>query len=174
MTADSAVTVTSADTDVTGAVISISSNFQTGDVLSYTPSGTISISSNTGGVLTLTGIATPAQYQTALQSVTYGSTNSSTATRTISYVVKDSGDTGNVNSNTATTNIVVSAPVKISALYVNGTAWSAMDTWMASNSLGSATLGYALLTGANQVKPLPWSTINQVDVQFSGALGATP
>ena len=173
VTVDSAVTVSSFDTDVTGAVVTISTNAQAGDTLHFTNQNGIS-GSYSSGTLTLSGSATPAQYQTALQSITYSTTSTSTLTRTISMVVSDSNDTGNVNSNTATTQIVVSAPIAISQLYVNGTAWSAMDTWMASNSIGSATLGYTLLTGANQVKPLPWSSINKIDVQFSGALSGTP
>ena len=62
----------------------------------------------------------------------------------------------------------VSAPVTITALYVNGTTWGTFDAYLGSHGYGSATLGYALLTGGSQTTPLPWSTINQFDVQFSG------
>ena len=78
VTVDSAVTVSSFDTDVTGAVVSISGNYQSGDTLHFTAQNGISIVSNTGGVLTLTGTTTPANYQTALQSITYSSTSTST------------------------------------------------------------------------------------------------
>ena len=79
--------------------------------------------------------------------------------RTVSFVVKDSGDTGNVNSNTATTQINVSAPVTITAVYVSGSSWtSAFKTYLSSHSLGSSTMGYALKTGAAQLTDLPWPT----------------
>ena len=51
---------------------------------------------------------------------------------------------------------------------MNGTGWSTFDTYLGSHGFGSATLGYALLTGSSQLTPLPWSTINEIDVQFSG------
>ena len=92
---------------MTGAVVTISGNYQSGDTLHFTAQNGISVVSNTGGTLTLTGTTTPANYQTALQSITYSSTSTSTLARTVSFVVKDSGDTGNVNSNTATTQINV-------------------------------------------------------------------
>ena len=107
VTVDSAVTVSSFDTDVTGATMTIGTGYQSGsDTLHFT--NTAQITGNySGGVLTLSGSATSAQYQAALQSITFSSTSLSTATRNISIVVNDSGDTGNVNSNTATTQIVV-------------------------------------------------------------------
>ena len=78
VTVDSAVTVSSFDTDVTGATVTIGGSYQTGDTLHFTTQNGISVVSNAGGVLTLTGTATPAQYQTALQSVTFSSTSTST------------------------------------------------------------------------------------------------
>ena len=47
---------------------------QSGDTLNFTNQNGIS-GSYSGGVLTLTGSATPAQYQTALQSVTFSTTS---------------------------------------------------------------------------------------------------
>ena len=89
--------------------------------------------------------------------------------------MKDSGDTGNVNSNTATTNIIVSAPVTISGVYISGSAWtSTYKTYLSTHSLGSSTLGYAMLTGGTattgQLAPLPWANLNTIDIQFSGAV----
>ena len=64
------MTVSSYDTDVTGATVTIGTGYQSGsDTLHFTNQNGIS-GSYAGGVLTLTGSATPAQYQTALQSVT--------------------------------------------------------------------------------------------------------
>ncbi len=166
---DLAVTVQSFDTDVTGATMTIGTGYQPGnDTLNFTNQNGIT-GNYSAGVLTLSGSATPAQYQAALQSITFSSTSTSTTTRNISIVVKDSGDTGNVSSNTATTQIVVSPPVAVSAVYVSGSAWApSFNTYLANNSLGSASYGYALQTGANQLVTLPWTNINQIDVQFSG------
>ncbi|MHC5599391.1 MAG: hypothetical protein ACYTXC_26220 [Nostoc sp.] len=90
---DSGITITDADsTNLSSATVSITNGFAaTEDTLAFTdPNGIIS-STYTNGVLTLTGSATVADYQTALQSVTYenSSDNPSTAKRTISFVVTD-------------------------------------------------------------------------------------
>ena len=107
---DAGLTVTDADsTNLAGATLSIAANFVSGeDVLGFTTQNGITGSFNaTTGVLTLTGSATVAQYQTALRSVTYAnaSTNPSTAARTVTVVAND----GTANSNTATRTITVAA-----------------------------------------------------------------
>jgi uncharacterized repeat protein (TIGR03803 family) len=168
---DSAVTVTSGDTDVTGAAMTIT-NFQSGDALNLTNQNGIT-GSYTGGVLTLSGSATPAQYQTALASVTFSSTSTSNATRNISIVVSDSNDTGNVSSNTVNESVTVDAPITITGAWVENPNWGSSGNnnffgYLASHGLGSATLGYALQTGANQLTVLPWTNINTISVSFSG------
>ena len=69
MAVDSTVSLTSNDTDLSGATVTIESFVSTsGDVLTVPtadlPSGVTQNYSN--GTLTLTGSATPSQYQTAL------------------------------------------------------------------------------------------------------------
>ena len=55
---DTGVTVSSPNNVITGATVTISgATFKTGDTLNYTAVSPISIVSNTGGVLTLTGSA---------------------------------------------------------------------------------------------------------------------
>ncbi len=175
---DSAVTVKSFDTDVTGATMTIGTGYQSGsDTLHFTTQNGIT-GVFSAGVLTLSGSATPAQYQTALQSVTFSSTSTSVATRNISIVVDDSGDTGNVNSNTATTQITVSVPLTVTAAYISSTSWaSSFDTYLSSHTnavtghaYGSSTLGYAFQTGtsAAQTQTLPWTNLNTITVTFSG------
>ena len=181
ITVDSAVTVTSADADLTGATVTIGTGFQSGsDTLHFTNQNGIS-GSYAGGVLTLSGSATPANYQTALQSVTYSSTSTSLATRNIAIVVTDSNAT-TTTSNTATTQILVSAPITITGAYVAGSAWTTttfvttserFDSYLVSHSLGDATVpsvGYALRTGASQTTTLPFSNINTISVSFSGSV----
>ena len=173
---DSALTVTSIDSSVTGATVTIS-NYVSGDTLQYTAVSPISIVSNTAGVLTLSGTATPAQYQTALESVTFSSTSSSLTTRNIAIAVNDSNDTGNTPGTTST-QITVNAPITVTAAYVAGSSWGSSGTenffgYLASHGLGNATmptLGYALQTGASQTTDLPWTNINTISVTFSEAV----
>lgn len=68
---DANITVTDADdgNSITAATVSITGNFQTGDVLNFTNQGGITGVYNAGtGVLTLTGAANSATYTTALES----------------------------------------------------------------------------------------------------------
>jgi VCBS repeat-containing protein len=82
------------DPTLVGATVSVSSGFAAGeDSLSFASQNGITGSYDAGsGVLTLTGTSSPANYQTALQSVTYSDpdgTNPTTGTRTISFQVND-------------------------------------------------------------------------------------
>ena len=179
VTVDSPVTVSSYDTALTGATMTIGTGYQSGlDTLSFINQQGITGTYN-GGVLTLVGNATPAQYQAALAAVTFSSKSTSTATRNISIVVSDSGATNNPNSLTATTQIAVSPPVTVAAVWVenenpNGTqGWGKAGTqnflgYLQSHSLGSSAYGYALQTGTSQSNVLPWANINTVTVEFSG------
>ena len=112
---DSGLTVASGETDLTSAQLTIGTGFQSGDMLNFGTQNGITGSYNTGtGVLSLSGSATPAQYQTALDSVTFSTTSVTTGDRTISEVA------GEVPSNTATetvhvTNIVTPTPPSVAA-----------------------------------------------------------
>jgi len=105
---DGALTVTDAnDTNLESATVRITAGFQTGqDVLGFvdTPAITGTFDPLTG-ILTLTGSATLADYQTALRSVTYQNTsqNPNTAARSVAFVAND----GSANSNTITTTVTV-------------------------------------------------------------------
>ena len=100
------------DVDIESATISISSGFDGSvDSLAFTPvSGstiTGSWDSNTG-VLTLSGNATKAQYEAALESITYSNFSvspSAVGTRTITWRIND----GEINSSTITSTINVVA-----------------------------------------------------------------
>ncbi len=97
------------DTNVESATVSITGNFVTGaDVLAFTDQLGITGSYDTNtGILTLTGSAALADYETALRSVTYQNTsdNPSTSARTISFIVND----GDNNSNLLSRNISITA-----------------------------------------------------------------
>lgn len=83
---DEALTITGNGT-IDGARVSISSNFATGDVLSYgtLPSGITGSYNSATGVLTFTGNATPASYQALLRTVNFKSTATSAKKRSISF-----------------------------------------------------------------------------------------
>jgi hypothetical protein len=101
---DSGVKVTSSDTDLTGAKVTISSStLQPSDTLGFATQNGITGSYNSStGVLTLSGSATPTQYQTALQSVTFSTTSTNTTARSIAIVALDNALTSNSATETVT------------------------------------------------------------------------
>ncbi len=117
---DPGVSVASAGTsDLTGATVSIVTGFQSGsDLLSMTPLGGISGSYNAAtGVLTLSGTAPVATYQTVLRSVVFsnGSQDPSAAARTVSYVAINA-----VGSSAPATRGVSVIPVNDAPSFVKG------------------------------------------------------
>jgi hypothetical protein len=105
-TVDSALTVSDADdTNLEGGQVRISSGFQSGDDLVFINQNGISGVYNSGtGVLTLTGTASKADYQTALRSIQYQTTNDApVASKTIEFKVND----GDADSNLATKEVTV-------------------------------------------------------------------
>ena len=104
--ADRDVKITDPDnTNIASATITLT-NRQTSDVLAAgtLPAGiTASAYDSNTGVITLSGSASLANYQTAIRAITFDSTNISTTARKVDVVVND----GTVNSNTATTTISI-------------------------------------------------------------------
>ena len=152
---DSGLTVSDADTaTLTSATVSITGGFVSGeDVLAFTNQNGITGSWSAGtGVLTLTGSATLANYQTALRSVTYINTsdNPSSTTRTVSFQVND----GTVGSTTATRNITVTAindaPVLATTsstlAYTENAAATAVDSGLTGSDVDTATLTSATVS----------------------------
>ncbi len=86
---DATLTVSDVDSaNLTGATVSITGGFASGDVLGFVTQNGISGSYNAGtGVMTLSGTASLANYEAALRSVTYSSTsdNPSVTPRTVSF-----------------------------------------------------------------------------------------
>ena len=110
---DSGLTLSDVDnTTLAGATVSISSGLFAGDTLSFTNQNGITGSyNNTTGVLTLTGSASVANYQAALESITFSSTSDnptnfgSNPSRTVTWTVND----GALNSTAATSTVAVTA-----------------------------------------------------------------
>ena len=113
---DSAIIVSDVDSvNLASATVSITSGFVSSqDILSFTNQNGITGSYNsTTGVLSLTGAATVANYQTALRSITYtnSSDNPNTTTRTIGFSVNDGAATSNFPTRNVTITAVNDAPV---------------------------------------------------------------
>ncbi len=90
--------------NLASATVEITAGFQAGDLLEFTDQNGIS-GSLSGGVLTLTGSATVAEYQTALRSVTYrhSGDDPNGTSRTVEFTVND----GDSDSNSQTRDVVV-------------------------------------------------------------------
>ena len=105
-------------TNLTGATIAITGgHVSSEDVLAFTVQNGITIDTwdAVNGILTLTGTATVAQYETALQSVTYQNTsdNPNTTDRTISWSVTDGSDSSVVETSTIEITEINDAPIAI-------------------------------------------------------------
>ena len=107
---DPGLTVTAPDSGglLTGAAVSVTGNLHGGDILGFVAQSGITGVYDTGtGTLNLSGSATAAQYQAALESVTFSVTSpASPGTRTISYAVND----GTAQSGAAASTVNVFAP----------------------------------------------------------------
>lgn len=95
----STLTLSDADsTNLTGATVTIT-GYQVGDVLQFTNTPNIT-GVFVGGTLTLTGSDTVANYETALRSITYASSSTNPAARTVNFQVTDGTDPSNIQSRT--------------------------------------------------------------------------
>ncbi|MCK1504295.1 VCBS domain-containing protein [Bradyrhizobium sp. 18] len=172
---DGAITVSDVDSaNLASATVQITGNYVNGqDVLGFTNQNGIAGSFNAAtGMLTLTGSSSVANYQTALDSVTYfnSSDNPSGAIRTISYQVDD-GQAANHASNVVTSTVSVTAvndgptntmpasytsnedtSVKLSGLSVTDIDSSANNITVtlavASGTITAATAGSVTVTGS--------------------------
>ncbi len=87
ITVDNAISITGTGT-IDGARVSVSTNFATGDVLAYTgalPSGVTSSYNAVSGILSFTGAATQAEYESLLRTVTFATSSASAAQRTVTF-----------------------------------------------------------------------------------------
>ena len=147
---DAGLSVSDVDSggDLTGATVQITGNFTAGDVLAFTNQNGITGSYVSGtGVLTLSGTASLADYQTALESVGFSATASGGGSRTIDWTVNDgAADT------TATSAVTLgSGPAVVAgatASFTGGGAAVALDSGLtlsdpSNPDLSSATVAIA-------------------------------
>lgn len=167
-TVDSGLTVGDVDdTDIEGGQVKISSGFEAGDDLIYVNQLGIAGVYNTGtGVLTLTGTASTADYQTALRSIHFrGTSDNPPASKTVEFVVND----GDLDSATATRDIAVTGvndkPVldttDTALSYTEGDGQVAVDPAIAATDVDSATFAGATVQitgGFNSSDDSLWST----------------
>src|SRR4029077_6873782 len=153
---DATLTVSDVDSaTLASATVSITGGLLAGDVLNFTTQNGIT-GRYRGGVLTLGGTATVAQYQAALESITFSSsshnpTNFGTdSSRSISWVVSD----GPQSSNLATTTINITAVNDAPVLNANGGTLAytenqvaaAIDTVLTVSDVDSANLSGATVS----------------------------
>ena len=186
---DSTLTLSdSDDTQFTAATVTISSGLTSGDTLGFTTQNGISGSYNSGtGVLTLSGTATVAQYQSALRSVTYiNSTDdltSTSASRTISWQVTDANSDGagaqNSSSVTSTINITATNDTPVAtagatlAYSENGSA-AAIDTSITLSDVDDSQIAGATVTlssGFTSGDTLGFSTQNGISGSYNSSTG---
>jgi hypothetical protein len=153
---NSGLTVSDVDSaNLQSATVTIT-NLQAGDELVFTNQLGITGAYNAGtGVLTLSGTATPANYQTALRTVSYRSTsdNPSTTARSISFVVSD----GSLSSSTVTRTMNVfavnDAPVVTlsgnNSSYTENAASVSVDSGLTVSDVDSTNLQSAIVNITN-------------------------
>ncbi|HEX4145820.1 MAG TPA: hypothetical protein VHY91_20110 [Pirellulales bacterium] len=94
MPIDAGLTVSSTEADLTGATVAFAQNtLGAGDTLNFTNQNGIT-GSYSGGVLTLFGNATAAQYQAALDSITFSTISTVTSPRSLSVAVSAADGSG--------------------------------------------------------------------------------
>ncbi len=187
------------DTNMESAMIVIS-NVQAGDVLSISgalPAGIVSSYDSMTGTLSLTGSATRANYETALEQVRFSSTseNPTTTARTINVVVND----GLINSNTAvatvnitpvldpvvdlnsTPTVVVSGPSTVTSNLVSNGSFAdnsaAPASWTETGTNGTGANGRYIWTsgtnGLSQAITVPANTSTLTETVVAGVLTST-
>ena len=150
VTLDPTVTVTDeSEPDLAGATVSIGGGFLSGDTLNFTNQNGISGAyDGSAGTLTLSGIANVADYQAALQSVTYGFSGDPTdggsdTSRTIDWTVTD----GVLNSAVAT------STVDVAPCYCPGTL---IKTKRGQKLVEKLKIGDEVMTGSGAARPIKW------------------
>ena len=131
---DTNITVTDTDSvNLTGATVQITGNYVQGEdllALPAQPSVTASFDAPTGR-LTLSGTATVAAYEAALEAVTYFNTSDapSTSTRTVTYLARDAGGFGAADTHAITISAADDPPTAVddSATVVEDSGVSVID-----------------------------------------------
>jgi large repetitive protein len=166
------------DTTMSGATVSITSGFDSGaDTLSFANTSTITGSYDAStGVLTLTGDDTIANYQAALRSVQFSTSDSSAspAARTVSFAVTDS--LGATSTSTAQRVIDVSqAPQPPTAVNQSYTAVGNTPLGVGTSPTGPAvTVSGSLLNGDSDPDPTATLSVTGNTQPANGTVTVNP
>ncbi|MCX7096622.1 MAG: Ig-like domain-containing protein, partial [Methylococcales bacterium] len=147
------------DTQLSGATVTVSSNFRTGDVLAATVTGNITASYDTNThQLTLAGVDSIANYNQVLQSVTFSNasnnnpTSSGANTRTIAWQATDNNadaaSNGRQLSNVVNSTINFTAVNDAPQLDLNGLFNLSIDVTATWNELANAPHVPVTITGS--------------------------
>jgi hypothetical protein len=154
--------------ELASATVSIASGVSPGDTLNFTNQNGITGSFNSG-TLTLTGVATEANYQTALDSVTFSTASTSTTARTLDWTVSD----GYVSSPATTSTVDVRAAPTITAgaiaTFDGGGSPVALDSGLVVSDPSSSTLAAAkiVILGSIGVDRLNFTNQNGISGVFN-------
>ncbi|HEX8121943.1 MAG TPA: Ig-like domain-containing protein [Solirubrobacteraceae bacterium] len=135
------------DDDLESAVVRITSGLQDGDELAVAaPAGVADAYDSTTGVLTLSGTASVADYQTALRSIAFGHTGGDpSGARTVEYTIND----GELDSGTASKDVEVNDPPVLATTSVDAVAYTENDPAVAVDpGLTAADVDSPQLAGA--------------------------
>ncbi len=93
---DNTILITDVDNETLANATITLGDYLSGDVLTATSSANVTVNFDTNaGILTATGVASLAEYESVLQSAAF-STNNGTGNRTIEFVVNDGSDNSNL------------------------------------------------------------------------------
>jgi hypothetical protein len=99
---------------------------------------------------------------------------------TAAYTIKAVDAAGNESAASTGLNVTVdTAGSRVSRVLAEGSAWSSsFKNYIDSHSLsytanGATGLGYAIPSGTNQLKALPWSNLNTISIAFNEDVKAT-
>ncbi len=169
---DSNVTIASSDTNLTSAKVTISATtLQPGDTLNFNNQNGIT-GSYSGGILTLSGTASVANYQAALQSVTFSTTSTNTTPRALSIVTRDNLLVGNVAAETVNVAPVVIASGTTNTFTVGGSA-VAVDSGVTVNSNDPQLMGATVTISAGTLQTgdtLNFTNQNGITGSYSGGV----
>jgi hypothetical protein len=178
VTLDAAITVADPDgqnlasATITGALTGDTLSFNGGSPKVFSDGFTITPSFS-NGTLTLSGNASPADYQAALDDVTFAATSTSTTARTLDWTVSD----GVVSSPTTTSTVDVHAAPTVTAggtaTFDGGGNPVTLDPGLTVTDPSSTTLDSAtiVITGFISADRLNFSTQNSIAGNFDPTTG---
>ncbi|HEY9628940.1 MAG TPA: cadherin domain-containing protein [Coleofasciculaceae cyanobacterium] len=179
---DTAIKVTDLDSaNLTGAAVSLVGYLPGQDSLAFTNTAKITGSFNAAtGSLTLSGAATIAEYEAALQSITYSnsSSNPSSATRTVRFTATDGTNTSNIATRSiqilATNTAPVIATSASGLTYAENSGAIAIDANVTVSDIDSPTLAgatIALDSYVAQQDVLGFTNQNGITANFNATTG---